>query len=173
MKVGEFTYGQGNIIVRDWNQNTELTIGRFCSIAGNIKIFLGGEHETRFGSTFPFGLGPFADQRFEGVDKTNGDVNIGNDVWIGEGTTIMSGITISDGAVLAANSHIVKDVGPYEIWGGNPAKLIKKRFSQEIIDLMLEIQWWNYDADTIKLVTPILTKPLTLESVLEMKNILK
>ena len=175
MNVGEHTYGANNIRVYDWNQNTEVKIGKFCSIAENITILLGGEHETKFGSTYPFGTGvsTFSDIKCDGVTKTNGDGIIGNDVWIGNGVTIMSGVTISDGAVIAANSHVVKDVGPYEIWGGNPARLIKQRFSQNIINAMIDIQWWNYDVDKVRSIVHILTKPLDLKSIKEIKSILK
>ena len=76
---------------------------------------------------------------------TRGDVIIGNDVWIADNVTIMSGVRIGDGAVIACNSHVVKDVEPYSIVGGNPAKFIKHRFTQEQIECLLKIKWWNWD----------------------------
>jgi len=78
-----------------------------------------------------------------------GDTVIGNDVWIGQYVTIMPGIKIGDGAIIAANSTVVKNVEPYTIYGGNPAKLIKKRFSDEKIEFLLKIQWWNWDEEKI------------------------
>jgi acetyltransferase-like isoleucine patch superfamily enzyme len=86
------------------------------------------------------------------------DVRIGNDVWIGYGATIMSGVTIGDGAVIAANSHVVKHVKPYEIVGGNPAKHIKFRFDIETIGLLLAIKWWNLPESEVNKLIPILTE---------------
>lgn len=103
-------------------------------------------------TTFPFGhahKNVFTRFDGQGHPRTNGDVNIGNDVWIGENVTIMSGVTIGDGAVIANNSHVVKDVEPYSMVGGNPAKMIKKRFSDEQIKKLLEIKWWYWDDDLI------------------------
>ena len=90
------------------------------------------------------------------MTKTNGDVDIGNDVWIGEHVTIMSGVTIGDGAVIATNSHVVKNVAPYSIVGGNPAKLIKYRFTEEQIQKLLEIKWWNWNDEKINSYLPLL-----------------
>lgn len=78
-----------------------------------------------------------------------GDTMVGNDVWIGQYATIMPGVQIGDGAIIAANSIVAKDVAPYTIYGGNPAKFIKKRFSDEIIELLLKLQWWNWDEEKI------------------------
>ena len=138
VKIGAFTYGFENISIKQWNEGAALTIGKFCSIGPNITIFLGGNHRTDWITTFPFGH-IFTEQlgghSIEGHPITNGEVLIGNDVWIGYGATIMSGIKIGDGAVISANATVVKDVKPYEIVGGNPAKLIKKRFTDEVIQL--------------------------------------
>ena len=112
----------------------------------------GGNHRTDWITTYPFGhrlTNVFNKFNGEGHPKTNGDVNIGNDVWIGSNVTIMSGVNIGDGAVIANNSHIVKNVDPYTIVGGNPGKFIKKRFSDETIELLLKIKWWYWDNDKI------------------------
>jgi tetrahydrodipicolinate N-succinyltransferase len=103
-------------------------------------VFLGGNHRVDWISTYPF----------EKQIGSNGDVNVGNDVWIGHGVTIMSGINIGDGAVIAANSHVVRNVEPYSMVGGNPAKLIKYRFDKTIIDCLLELQWWDLSEDIKK-----------------------
>ena len=160
VKVGPFTYGFENIAIKQWNEGAALTIGKFCSIAPNITIFLGGNHRTDWITTFPFGH-IFTEQlgghSIEGHPITNGEVFIGNDVWIGYGATIMSGITIGDGAVISANATVVRDVKPYEIVGGNPAKLIKKRFTEEVILLLIELSWWNLTASDIKELAPTLS----------------
>ena len=79
-----------------------------------------------------------------------GDTVIGNDVWIGYNAAFMPGVKVADGAIIGTNSLVTKNIGPYEIWGGNPAKLIRKRFSDEVIKLLLEIQWWNWDIKKIE-----------------------
>jgi virginiamycin A acetyltransferase len=78
-----------------------------------------------------------------------GDINIGNDVWIGYNATIMAGVTVGDGAIIATNSTVIKDVAPYTIIGGNPATEIKKRFSDNVIERLLKLQWWNWEIEKI------------------------
>ena len=159
MKIGKYTYGVDHITVKSWDSPYTVTIGSFCSIAGNCTIYTGGNHRTDWITTYPFGhihKGTFSNFNGKGHPASKGDISIGNDVWIGDNVTIMSGVTIGDGAVLAANSHIVKNVEPYSIVGGNPAKLIKYRFSKEIIETLLQIQWWNWDDSKINIVLPLL-----------------
>lgn len=155
--IGKYTYGQPEI---HWaNKDTKLVIGNFCSIAGNVRIYLGGNHRTDWISTYPFGhihKGTFNAFDGKGHPSSGGDVIIGNDVWISDNVTIMSGVTIGDGAVIACNSHVVKDVEPYSLVGGNPAKLIKYRFTEEQIKKLLEIKWWNWDDAKINKYVPLL-----------------
>jgi virginiamycin A acetyltransferase len=149
--VGKYTYGAP--IVKDWHQGTTLKIGDFCSIAENVTILLGGNHPVNWVSSFPFGaiFEEFQGRCGEYPEKmSKGDVIIGNDVWIGLNATILSGITIGDGVIIAANAVVTKNVEPYAIVGGNPAKLIKKRFSDEAISKLLVIKWWNWEIDKIK-----------------------
>ena len=157
MSFGKYTYGQPNII---WaNDKAKLIVGNFCSIAGNVKIYLGGNHRSDWVTTYPFGhihQNIFNNFNGEGHPSTKGDVIIGNDVWIGGNVTIMSGVTIGDGAVIANNSHVVKNIEPYSLVGGNPAKLIKYRFTPEQIKKLLEIKWWNWDDEKINKFTPLL-----------------
>ena len=158
--VGCFTYGAGNIQLVHHPGSPTLTIGRFCSIAGGVKIFVGAYHRSDWLTTYSFGLqhqNIFGSTVPAGFPYSKGEVIIGSDVWIGSGVTIMSGIHIGDGAVIAAGSHVVKDVSPYEIVGGNPAKHIKFRFEQEIIAAMMRIKWWNLDAQKIALIQKELT----------------
>jgi len=153
LSVGRFTYGMHNFKVMQWNEGASLSIGRFCSIAKDVTVFLGGNHRTDWISTFPFGH-VFTDQlgtkKVEGLPATVGDVVIGNDVWIGDGATVMSGVTIGDGAVVAANSHVVKNVPPYSIVGGNPAALIRYRFTPSVIAKLLKLSWWDLPLEDIR-----------------------
>jgi acetyltransferase-like isoleucine patch superfamily enzyme len=148
--VGKYTYGAP--IVKDWHQGSTLKIGDFSSIAENVTILLGGNHPTDWISSFPFGIvfDEFKEKHYNYPKSSKGSVIIGNDVWIGLNTTILSGVTIGDGAIVAAGSIVTKNVEPYAIVGGNPAKVIKKRFSDEAISKLLTIQWWNWEIDKIK-----------------------
>lgn len=150
-KIGDYSYGNPQIL--HWGENTTLTIGKFCSIADGVKIFLGGNHRTDWITTYPFNqlndLWSNA-KGIKGHPSSNGNVVIGNDVWIGNGAIIMSGVTIFDGAVIGANAVVTKDVLPYTIVGGNPAKLIRKRFSEKEIQMLLDIKWWNWQETKIQ-----------------------
>jgi acetyltransferase-like isoleucine patch superfamily enzyme len=150
MEIGRYTYGH-NQLIEKWSQYANLKIGSFCSIGSNIKIYLGGNHNTGWVTTYPFGhifenVFPYHGQ---GHPTTKGDIVIGSDVWIGDNVTIMSGVKIGDGAVIANNSHIVKSVEPYSINGGNPSKIIKLRFTEEQIAKLLRIKWWEWEEDRI------------------------
>lgn len=157
MSFGKYTYG--NPEIRWDNPHAKLIVKNFCSIACNVKIYLGGNHRVDWISTYPFGhihKDVFNNFNGEGHPSTKGYVIIGNDVWIGANVTIMSGVNIGDGAVIAANSHVVKDVEPYTLVGGNPAKLIKYRFTKEQIEKLLEIKWWDWDDEKINRFSTIL-----------------
>ena len=161
--VGRYTYGFELLSVRQWGEGASLQIGAFCSLA-NATILLGGNHRTDWITTFPFGH-IFADelggQDIVGHPATRGDVIIGNDVWIGHNATIMSGITIGTGAVIATNAVVVKDVQPYEIVGGNPAKCIKTRFDADIIERLLTLRWWDLPVEDIRQVASTLSQAPT------------
>lgn len=157
--VGKHSYAFSGIHAYSWGEGTKIEIGSFCTIAGNLQVFLGGNHRTDWFTTFPFGhVYQNVFNRFDGKGhpSTNGDVIIDNDVWIGQNVTIMSGVHIGNGAVIACNSHVVKDVEPYTIVGGNPARLIRKRFSDEVIEILQTLKWWEWDDQKINEVTPIL-----------------
>lgn len=157
MTFGKYTYGKVKIHFE--NDNAKLTVGNFCSLAEPLNIYLGGNHRTDWVTTYPFGhIHNNIFNNFNGIGHpaTKGDVTIGNDVWIGSNVTIMSGVTIGDGAVIANNSHIIKNVEPYSLVGGNPAKLIKYRFTPEQIEKLLEIKWWYWDDEKINSFAPLL-----------------
>lgn len=159
ISVGRFTYGYDNVQIHTLFEGAPLNIGSFCSLAPNITILLGMNHRTDWLTTFPFGhvfKEHLGNSDIEGHPTTRGAVNIGHDVWIGRGSTIMSGVSIGNGAVIAANSHVVKDVAPYSIVGGNPARHIRFRFDQANIDFLLNLKWWDFPTETIKSIAPLL-----------------
>lgn len=131
--VGKKTYGE--IHVTDYSPaDTKLYIGSYCSIAPNVRFLLGGEHQLYSVSTYPFKVLCFGESREAG---SKGDIVVKDDVWIGDGAIICSGVTIGQGAVIAAGSVVTKNVEPYSIVGGNPAKILKWRFDQSIRDRLI------------------------------------
>ena len=148
--IGMYTYGKPEI---KWtNPHASYSCGKFCSIANDVKIYLGGNHRTDWVTTYPFGhLHKNIFNKFNGTGHpaTKGNVIIGNDVWIGDNVTIMSGVTIGDGAVIANNSHIVKNVDPYAIVGGNPGNHIRYRFTDLQKHNLLAIKWWDWSDEKI------------------------
>lgn len=125
-----------------------LQIGRYCSIAQEIHFLIGrGKNYTRVSTSNAQILHSAPDVRKKYREK--GSIIIENDVWIGRNVTIMSGVTVHNGAIIAANSHVVKDVPPYAIMGGNPAKVVGYRFEQDIIDKSQMIQWWYWPDEKI------------------------
>ena len=147
--VGKFTYGKLKVI-QFGNDNEKLVIGNFCSIANDVKFLLGGEHKHNMISTYPF-VRIFLDENDTTSFYSKGQIKVEDDVWLGSNVLILSGITISKGTVIAAGSVVTKSTEPYSIIGGNPAKLIKKRFSDEIINELLKIDFSNFNSDYIRL----------------------
>ena len=163
VEIGEYTYYSDNKKSPEkFYDNIEhhyeflgdkLIIGKFCAIAEGVKFIMNGANHRMDGiTTYPFNIFGCG---WEKVTPTieqlpfKGDTVIGNDVWIGQNVTIMPGIIIGDGAIIAANSTVVKSVEPYSIYGGNPAKFIKKRFSDEKIEFLLKLGWWNWSEEEI------------------------
>ena len=159
--VGDYTYYDDFENVYNFEKNVKyhfdfvgdrLIIGKFCMIASDVKFIMnGGNHLTNAVTAYPFSIfGHGWENAMAGKKHPyKGDTKIGNDVWIGYNTTIMPGVTIGDGAIIATNSTVVKDVAPYSIVGGNPAELIKKRFTKETIKRLLELKWWDWDMEKL------------------------
>lgn len=161
-QIGDYTYGKPHVLT-DEGSDTKLVIGKFCSIAYGVVIFLGTNHRIDWISTYPFPSPVKAVRNawpegagIGGFPSTKGDVTIGNDVWIGFEATIMSGVTIGDGAVVGAKSVVAADVPPYAIVVGNPARVVRKRFDEAVIQKLLEMQWWNWPTEKIKKSVPLL-----------------
>jgi acetyltransferase-like isoleucine patch superfamily enzyme len=148
--IGDYTYGNPEIF--EWNEGRKLHIGKYCSIASGVKIFLGGNHRIDWLTTYPFNIisDDFPNAKdIVGHPSSKGDVTIGNDVWIGSGAVIMSGVTIGDGVVIGAYAVVSKDIAPYSIVVGNPMKVVKTRFNDEVINKLLNLKWWDWDTHKI------------------------
>lgn len=140
-----------------------VIIGRYCSIGSRISLAIGNHPSRVYVSTHPAfyskhnvsGLSYTQTDRFQEVkticvDNQEYNVVIGNDVWIGDDVTILGGVTIGDGSIIAAGSVVTKDVAPYSVVGGVPAKVLRKRFSQDDADFLMELKWWNYPMEWIE-----------------------
>lgn len=143
-------FEKNNVLYHYPINNDRLVIGKYCSIACGARfIFNSANHSQKSLSTYPFPI--FYDEWSLSIQDitrawdNKGDIVVGNDVWIGYEAVIMSGVTIGDGAIIGARAVVTKDVPPYTVVGGMPAKQIKKRFSDGTIAKLLDIQWWNWN----------------------------
>lgn len=179
--VGDFTY----IADSDFESHVthhypwlgdKLIIGKFCQIAAGVEFVMNGaNHQMNSVSTFPFytlegwNMNPPETEDLQ----LRGDTVIGNDIWIGQNATILPGVKIGDGAIIGANSVVGSDVEAYTIVAGNPARIIRKRFDDDLIKLMLEWKWWDYSIDEIDGFIPILTNSNLDEVKSKIKSLLK
>lgn len=152
--IGEWSYGRPRVI--GWNATESLSVGRYCSIAADVLILLGGEHRSDWVTTYPFhDLWPDA-SAVPRQARSKGPVRIGNDVWIAQRAVILSGVTVGDGAIVGAAAVVARDVPPYAIVAGNPARLVRTRFDSEIIYKLLRVQWWNWPREQVVQALPLL-----------------
>jgi virginiamycin A acetyltransferase len=168
IQVGEFTYYHNFDVLEDYASylapylfplsKDSLIIGKFVQIAHGVRFITSSANHKMSGfSTYPFNTFMMTPQTtsddivamFED-SQNRGDTIVGNDVWIGMDTTILAGVKIGDGAIIGAKSVVTKDVEPYTVVGGNPAKVIKKRFDDSVIKALLDIQWWNWSIEKIE-----------------------
>ena len=144
--VGRGTYGEPAVL--QWGEDASLRIGAFCSIGRGVTIILDGDHRIDWVTTYPFMRFRDSARGIEGHPRSRGAVVIENDVWIGYGATILSGVRLGNGAVVGACSVVTRDVPPYGIVAGNPAKLLRRRFPDETVRLLERLAWWDWpDAD--------------------------
>ena len=160
--VGDYTYfddrhhdpenfEEYNVLYNYEHSKVKLIIGKFCAIAAETRFIMTGDHKLDGVSTYPF---PIFQQGWECAFQVSelpveGDIIVGNDVWFGFGTLIKGGVNIGHGAIVAAGAVVVKDVPPYSIVAGNPAKVVKKRFDDATIERLLQIAWWDWDIEKI------------------------
>ncbi len=153
-EIGTNCYGVP--LIKFQHPNAMLRIGSYCSIAKNVQIFMGGNHHTDWVSTYPFHAFFNVNPPIQNGETTKGDVNIGSDVWICENAIILSGVSISHGAVVANGAIVAKDVAPYSIVAGNPAKHIRWRFDQATRDALVKTTWWDWPQDEISSVVHLI-----------------
>lgn len=156
VSVGKYTYGPIEVYSDDMSVN--LSIGSFCSIGKETIFILGEEHHTDTISTYPFRVKISHKSKFEAYSK--GNILVGNDVWFGQRVTVLSGVKIGQGSVIAAGAVVTKDVPPYAVVGGVPAKIIKYRFSDEIIEKLLKIDFNKINETNINQIESELYMPV-------------
>lgn len=163
--AGEFSYYSGadfeSRVTHFYDFNGDrLIIGKFCQIAAGVEFVMNGaNHRMNTATTYPFNIFPDWDEPAPPISELplKGDTVVGNDVWIGQNATILPGVHIGDGAIIGLNSTVTRDVEPYTIAGGNPARLIRRRFDEELTALLLKLKWWDKTISEIKTLMPLLT----------------
>ena len=165
VNIGSYTYIQSNTNIFN------CEIGNFCSIAGNVTIGLAA-HPTQYVSTHPVFFDntqplPFFFTNSKKFTDTLPRTIIGSDVWIGQGVMIKAGIKVGHGSIIAAGAVVIKDVEPYSVVGGIPSKILKYRFSTEIVSKLLELRWWNKDEEELKVLADYFDNPRKLISFIE------
>jgi virginiamycin A acetyltransferase len=151
--IGEYTYGLPAINIA--KPGATITIGKFCSLAPTSKLSIASEHRPDWITTYPFAAlrsdwPEAASIPIAEAAPCRGNIVIGNDVWIGNNATILAGVTIGDGAVIGAYSVVAKDVAPYSVVVGNPIREIRRRFSDEVIQQLLCLAWWDWPIEKIQ-----------------------
>lgn len=160
--IGAYSYGRPKVRFAD--SGRRLTIGRYCSIADKVEILLGGGHRLDWATTYPFAAmeGLFPDARApEDYHVARGDVTIGHDVWLGSGCLILPGVTVGHGAVVAARAVVTRDVPPYAVAAGNPARVVRTRFDAATVAALLDAAWWDLPHATVSGLVPLLCSDRT------------
>ncbi|MDO4314527.1 MAG: CatB-related O-acetyltransferase [Oscillospiraceae bacterium] len=174
IQVGDYTYYddpadptgfEKNNVLFNWPVfGDRLIIGKFCAIASGVRFIMGpANHRTGSVTTYPFNVfgGAWAENTPPHLEQLpfKGDTVVGNDVWIGRNSVILPGVRIGDGAIVAAQSVVTRDVAPYTVVGGNPARLLKNRFDGELTELLLRLRWWDLEGEALVEMLPLLCDP--------------
>jgi virginiamycin A acetyltransferase len=154
-KSSRGTYFDRNVNIITWSDQYKVLLGKYNSIGRDCNFFLHANHRPDWVTTSSQLLGPVTHQIAEmhmkmGHPTCKGDIIVENDVWVGAKATIMSGVKIHNGAIVATGAVVTKDVPPYAIVAGNPAKVVKYRFSEEQIESLLKISWWDWDESKVR-----------------------
>lgn len=145
----------GKKTIRWWDNNSFLIMGKYCSMA-DVTFMLGGDHRTDWTTTYPFSVLWSQALHIPGHPKSKGNIYVGNDVWLGLHTLILSGVSIGDGAIICPGSVVTKNVPPYAIASGNPARVIKYRFDNPTIEKLIQIAWWDWPHEEIVKALPLM-----------------
>ena len=157
LTIGDHSYGAPTINAYPGDTAT-VRIGKFCATALGVEVFIGGNHRTDWVATYPFRIMFDLPGKLEdGAPSSKGDVVIGHDVWIGKGAKILSGVTIGNGAVIGAYSVVSRDVRPYAVVVGNPGVEVKRRFTDEQVQALEAIAWWDWPIERILIAVPLLS----------------
>nr|WP_326185639.1 CatB-related O-acetyltransferase [uncultured Oscillibacter sp.] len=174
IQVGEYTYYddpvdptgfEKNNVLFNWPEfGDRLIIGKFCAIASGVRFIMGpANHRTSSVTTYPFNVfgGAWAENTPPHLRQLpfKGDTVVGNDVWIGRNSVILPGVHIGDGAIVAAQSVVTRNVAPYTVAGGNPARFLKNRFDEELKALLLRLRWWDLEGENLVTLLPLLCDP--------------
>ena len=162
ISVGKGTYATTAPVLHAHHPRNRIVIGKYCSLASNVTIFAGGSHPIQHVTTHPLllylGRAEYSAWSEACADDDAVTV-VGNDVWIGDGALILSGVTIGDGAIIGARSTVARDVPPYSVVAGNPARVLRRRFSDTQVEALLEICWWNWPQEKIEAAAARLCSP--------------
>lgn len=157
--MGEGSYGTVHVTAWATPQSAPpyVVVGRYCSIAGDVRALVNGGHRTDWISTYPFGelFEQYAGQ-ISGHPRHTGAVRIGHDVWIGEGALLLGGVHIGNGAVIGARAVVTRDVRPYSVVAGNPAREVSRRFSDDEIEMLQRAAWWELPRESVVRLVPYL-----------------
>lgn len=174
ISVGDYTYyddpadptgfEKNNVLFNYPEFGDRLVIGKFCAIASGVKFIMGAaNHRLSSVTTYPFAVfgGAWAESAPPHLSQLpfKGDIVVGSDVWIGRESVILPGVHIGDGAIVAAYSVVTKDVPPYTVFGGNPARLLKRRFSAALTETLLRLRWWDMEPEALAGLIPVLCSP--------------
>ncbi len=161
VSIGRHTYGITRNMVAGLSSKSPLTIGAFCSFGPDVLILSQADHPIDLVSTYPFRSKILYQAKPNCDAITKGPIKIGHDVWIGARATLLSGITIGNGAVIGANCVVSKNIPAYAVVVGNPLRIIKYRFEEDIIEQLQAIAWWEFDDTQIKTLEPYFYGPVT------------
>lgn len=174
IQIGDYTYYDDPVDPTGFEKNNvlfnypefgdRLIIGKFCAIASGTTFLMGpANHRISSVTTYPFHVfgGAWTEKTPDHLSELprKGDIVIGNDVWIGRESVIMPGVKIGDGCIIAAYSVVTKDIPPYSVAGGNPARVVKKRFDDELTALLMELKWWDLEPESLADILPLLCDP--------------
>lgn len=148
VEVGSYSYGKLDVVTYNFECSDKVVIGSFVSISDDVRFLLDEHHQTQTYSTFPFKSILF-ERQFSEDAVSRGSIYIGDEVWIGQRVTILSGVKVGKGAIIATGSVVVHDVPPYSVAAGVPAKVIKKRFEDKVIDRLLKIDLSKLDKSVL------------------------